>query len=346
MATIRYADSPPWADNRTDEAGEVQPEHRRWTQADPDPKTLNPWRRERREQHRALLLLAMQDPNCNLAHGPAGKGVCDGRSLNAVARTLSGERSRSAVVSSFRRNAWADRIAAHGDGAQRYAVRLYRHLYYQEHGRGDMEVLAPYVSVPVSNHKPRRGEDSTEVQERAVEMLRRLLNGGDLTEESFLPDDVADPVREAWEQRRARGRETNAALRNTALHAIRAIQQSVKMTVDEKFAADPKNAHIRPAAVKVADLPRLVSMLRDLEDEEARLLGLPTASNAQRLPDTARVAIAKEHGQPVLPAILEDLAEATTLCRQLIAREPLDLAALQLAQNEDTAPATDGAAEA
>lgn len=337
----RYAELPPWASGEapTDENGEVAPENRRSSKSEPQPRTLNPWYQEKRTQHRALLLLAMQDPGSNRSDGPNGKGVCDGRSLEAVAKTLVGEVSRSAVRAWFKRKSWSDRIVAHGPDAQRYAIRLYRRLYLQEHGRGDMEALAPLISLPVSSAGSRELEETTDVQSKAVALLQRVLNGGEDADPLEAPEEVHDAVQQAWEDRRKRARDQNDALRKTILQAIRALQNSIRAAVDPAWAKLEENQHVVPVKVRLADFPRLLRSLRELEEEEARLLGLQVSTEAGSVPDTARVAIAKELGQPVLPAILEDLAEATLICRQLIAR-PVALEDLQVEQTQATTQAS------
>ncbi len=306
---------------RVDDDGHVDPRDIRSKKVDQKPMTLNPWWRETKLQHRALLLMAMQDPGSNRA-GAVCTGVCGGRSLELVVHALHGLAARSTVRGWFRRKQWSDRITAHDPDSQRYAVWLYRRLYMEQHGRGDMELLAPVVSVPITTHGDRPGEDTTPVQQEVARKLEKIMPPPPTRA-------VQNSTALAHAARRKRASQSNAALRNITLNGIQTVQQSVRAAVDPAFAE--ANPHIQPVVPKLHHLPMLRQLLTDLEDEEARLLGVASGTNEHSVPDTTRVTIAKELGTPILQAVSEDLREAVLMCEQLLSR-PVTLEQLQVEQ--------------
>ena len=294
------------------------------TRTSPNPTTMNPWHLERRLHHRAMLLLAMQDPGSS-----KGDGCCDGRTLNKVVRALTGQK-RQTIRSWFDRKQWADRIAAHGHDAQHYAVLLYRRMYLS-HTAADMEVLGPFISIPIGGPD----ESATEVQSEVASRLDMLIAEPEPDPEPT--DKEKSKATNAWARRRERAVNTNRVLTTLSLRVVQGMQLSVRAALEPEFAK--ANPNVKPAVFKLTDMPKIRALLKQLQDEEQIISG-GQAPGAHTVPDSARVAIAKEMGHPVLSAVAQDLEEAAMMVRQLMSK-PLDLKDLQDAQREgagDTAP--------
>lgn len=257
------------------------------------PDTLDRWGGETAEQHRALLLLAMQDPQSN----PRANGVADGRNVTAVQRAIG--RTRATLQAWQERRRWVDRIYGHGPDAQRYAIELYRHHYMVKHGEADLGEIGALVSLPMTSVRP------TEVQERAAQAVRHLLPEPP-------PADVEERVQAAVDQRREDAAKMNRNLTGLGVLALKALKASLQAATDPKFRKE--NPHVEPVRLSVVDLPRVARMLRELEEERQRLENPELAEvGAGQVVDSVRVRIAKETGGSILQAIRADALEVVAL---------------------------------
>lgn len=264
--------------------------------------SLDKWAVERDDQHRALLLLAIQDPGINLP------GVCGGRSMGAVMRC---GWPRNTLRKMRARYSWDDRIAAHGAEAQTRAIELYRALYYTDFAAADLREIGPLCSRPMQSAR------LSEVQEAAQALVERMLPPPNI------PPGFEEKVQAKVDERRQQLADTNRALRGTALQAIQAIQLGLRALTDpdwlkaenERRAALGVGAPpIVPMTVRLSDLDSLHTILARLENER-ELLESPEIAAAKSGPgaiDSIRVRIAKETGGNVLDAVAAD-------CRELLA---------------------------
>ncbi len=266
---------------------------------------------ERHDQHRALLLLAMQDP------GSAKAGGHGGRSIRAVARAMG--KSPTIVRKWSKAKRWAERIEAHGETAQQYAITIYRARYLEQHGREDLRELGALVSLPMTSERP------TEAQEGALHTLSGMAPAKLLPPDP--PDDVADAAQAMIDEARTRAAGVNTNLQTIGLSAIEVVRLQLSMVLDPEGedAKRAKAAGLRVPHVKLSDLPRLQRMLRDLAEEERRLRdpGAAAAAGAgPRVIDSVRVSITKQRGgtsAEILEAVRADLADATVMVEQLLA---------------------------
>lgn len=262
------------------------------------PNTLDRWQAEPHDQHRALLLLAMQDPG-------SGRGLM-GRSLMPVVTAIG--KARGTLRQWERKRRWSERIEHHGSSAQAYAIELYRAHYMEHHGRRELPHVAALVSLPMTTAAPRGVETPT--QERIVQRL--------------IPPDptaaVQEQVQQELDKKRADALKTNRAIRGIALEGLKAIQNGIKAATDKKFAKE--NPHVSPVRVTLGDVPRLQQVLRELSEEAARLEN-PEANlgTGAKIVDSVRVRMAKETGGNVLQAMREDVAELQAIMDAMLAPE-------------------------
>lgn len=280
------------------------------------PDKLDKWVGETEEQHRALLLLAMQDPGSN----PRAGGHCNGRNLSLVIPAVSP--SRTTVRRWVDRYRWADRIEGHGTDAQAYAIELYRGLYMRDFGEKDLPHVGAVVSLPMTT-VTESGQESA-VQEEAHRIVRKLLP----------PDpepEVQGKVQRAVDAQRDRVLARNKVIAGLAESSLKALHASIKAATDKQYAAD--NPHVQPVKVRVSDLPRLQKVLAQLEEERARLENpeLAQLAGGAAVVDSVRVKIAKETGGNVLDAIREDCLEIVAIVDGM--RAP-DLTAEDLREDE------------
>lgn len=282
------------------------------------PLRLDRWTGEKLAQHRALLLLAMQDPGSN-PHPKAE--VYGGRNLGKVVAVRLA--SRNTVLAWMKRFRWIDRIEAHGTEAQSYAIELYRSLYLEKYGE-ELTFVADVVSVPISNVAPRVGVNPlTDSQEEAARVVGKLL-----------PPDPAPEVQQAVEskidKRRSEMLDTNKKLRMAAMSGVLVIQAGIQAAMDKEFAR--KNPHIQPITPKISDLGRLIQVIQELDTERDKLerlrSGQPAVEPGRAPQETARVQLARETGTSVREALQADIQDAA-LMLELMGSEDVTLHELQ-----------------
>lgn len=285
------------------------------------PDTLDRWPGERHDQHRAMLLLVMQDPDSN---DRTPQGYLGGRNLGRVVACLT--TSRSVVRRWSLRYRWAERMEHHGADAQAYAIELYRHLYYEKYARNDVPNVADVVSLSMST-RSRATEDregATEVQREAVGVVQKLLPPEP-------PPEVQEAVESAADKRRAEILRTNERIAAVAKAGLVAVQQSTRAAVDAEFRA--ANPHITPVRARLTDLPKLRQVLADLTEERMRLEHPELAQAAGAVVvDSVRVRIAKESGGNVLDAVAEDCREVLAMVEGIRATA---VEAATLAENDE-----------
>ena len=97
------------------------------------PATLDRWPGERRDQHRAMLLWAMQSPM--------------ERSMRATARAMGA--SDGSVRNWRKAGAWDARVAGHPEHSDREALDRYRRDYLVDFGKLELPHVAQYVVEPL-----------------------------------------------------------------------------------------------------------------------------------------------------------------------------------------------------
>lgn len=278
--------------------------------------TLDRWDGERQDQHRALLLLAMQDPHSN----KNAMSVADGRNVSRVIDCMEGYAKRATVRKWCDRRQWVDRIKGHGPDAQAYAIELYRALYMEKWGNKDIPHVGHLISLPMTTKAHQHPEHRTAVQAEAHRVIK-----------SIMPEDpppaVQEKVQGTLDKHRADTLQVNRAMQGLAKSAMSALGQSIKAATDAKFRK--ANPHIVPITCRVSDIPRLQRVLVELLEEEHRIEAPEaTVAGGTALVDSVRVKIAKETGGNVLAAVLDDSREIVVMVEAMLA-PTLTLADLQ-----------------
>lgn len=248
------------------------------------PDTLDRWPGEGKQNHRALLLWAMQRP--------------DDRSMRAVARSVA--MGATTIRKWAARYRWEERASA--PNAEEEAIRVYRDQYVEEWGKVDMPEIQPRCSFMVAAGKgapPPSDVSETLLAARARQEVTKQLSQQRAAEEAQAEVD------------RRRGEQLNELKREHLLVEIGLayIQGQIK---DKKV------------RVNLRDIPALMEakqLLRRKELDLSQSAGGETKDNRQVIVESARVRYAKANGGSVLRAMLEDTEELRTILGVLVAKE-------------------------
>jgi hypothetical protein len=290
--------------------------------------TLDRWVKEPVHHHRALLLLAMQDPNSN----PNPSATADGRNVQRVISCMTGLAAAATVRKWVERRKWVDRIRGHGPDAQAYAIELYRAYYMDQWGSKDLKVIGHLVSLPMDTRVGVNPVSASAVQDEALRIVKRIM-----------PPDPEPEVQKAvaGEIRKQKDRtlRINRNIQRVAEASIIALKESVQAAVDPKFRK--ANPHVEPIRPKLSDLPKLRDLLSMLMEEERRIETpdvIEAAGGTTPIIDSVRVRIAKESGTNILAAVREDCLEMAAMVEAMLVPN-LTLAELQI---EDEAERSEG----
>jgi hypothetical protein len=289
--------------------------------------TLRKWPTEKQDQHRALLLVAMQDPHSN----PGPQSACDGRNLTIAARAMG--IAKSTIKTWRSRLEWDGRIAYHGPDGQALAIELYRHLYLEQFGTQELPHVAPVCSLPMTTVSAETLDtEPTSLQDQALKLVRGLIPPP-------APEQEQRKVQAAVDRRRSSARQQNDAITAVAVNLLGVMSDAVRARLDPKWAE--AHPHVEPIPVpRASDLAHLMEVLQLLE-RQREILEHPEIAAAQAGPgalvDSVRVRIAKETGSDVLEAVAADCREVLQMVAGLRGRE-VTIEQLQAEQQGDTSP--------
>lgn len=254
--------------------------------------TLDQWAMERSDQHRAMLIWAMQ------AEGVSANGLMHRNA--SVSATCVGM-SQSAISKWANQYQWAARLQGHGEEASAYALELYRRLYIEEHGAKDLPRVQHLVAIDLPSQFR-----TTPVQEKAEKQIRRVVHKVRVNRVAppLPPPKTEEEVGGAIAAAVSEQQKSNKALRSIAKQALIQLSESIKKG---------------EAKARVGDLRMLRDLLADLDKEAMRLESPETARlDGLAVQDSVRVRLAKEQGTDVMLAHYEDLLEAQLLFEALL----------------------------
>lgn len=259
------------------------------------------------EQHRALVLYAMCDPD---------GGVHRGASMTAIA-TLMGK-GRRTVYKWRDKFDWTRRLGTHSEGLQAEAASLYRHRYHKRHGvREVVEIEHRMRVVYPANERGYQSYTNLDVQSlderlerKRAEEIEKVLKHRDnlLKVANGLIADVAA------------GLSQNAQRRKEALRTGKAYKPFMKVNASDLSAAVKLMAYL-----EATKPPPALSMAQPEEGGESPQTVLVEMKSE-------RVRQAEARGEGVLEAMLEDAQELAVMIEVMIDHRDRGAAGLQGAE--------------